>query len=60
VVRPVIGEHLGRHLPTVPAEQHDDKGRADYPRPFAWTRDAGEILASIHHAKTKADALTDR
>jgi transposase len=31
----------------------------DHPRPFAWTKDAGEILASINRAKTKANALTD-
>jgi transposase len=30
----------------------------DHPRPFAWTKDADEILASIHRAKTKANALT--
>jgi hypothetical protein len=32
----------------------------DHPRPFAWTKDAHEILASIHRAKTKANALTHR
>jgi transposase len=31
----------------------------DHPRPFAWTKDADEILASIERAKTKAKALTD-
>ena len=31
----------------------------DYPRPFAWTKDAEEILASIRRAKTKTSALTD-
>jgi hypothetical protein len=31
----------------------------DHPRPFAWTKDANEILASIERAKTKAKALTD-
>ena len=31
----------------------------DHPRPFAWTKDADEILASIKRAKTKANALTD-
>ena len=30
----------------------------DHPRPFAWTKDADEILASINRAKTKANALT--
>jgi transposase len=30
----------------------------DHPRPFAWTKDADEILASIDRAKTKANALT--
>ena len=31
----------------------------DHPRPFAWTKDADEILASIERAKTKAKALTE-
>jgi transposase len=31
----------------------------DHPRPFAWTKDADEILASINRAKTKTNALTD-
>ena len=31
----------------------------DHPRPFAWTKDADEILTSIERAKTKAKALTD-
>src|SRR5487761_1518352 len=31
----------------------------DHPRPFAWTKDADEILASINRAKTKTSALTD-
>jgi transposase len=31
----------------------------DHPRPFTWTKDADEILASISRAKTKANALTD-
>jgi transposase len=31
----------------------------DHPRPFAWTKDADEILASIKRAKTKANVLTD-
>jgi hypothetical protein len=31
----------------------------DHPSPFAWTKDADEILASIQRAKTKATALTD-
>ncbi len=31
----------------------------DHPRPFTWTKDADEILASIKRAKTKANALTD-
>ena len=30
------------------------------PRPFAWTKDANEILASIQRAKTKTSALTRR
>jgi transposase len=30
----------------------------DHPRPFAWTRDADEILAKIGRAKTKTNALT--
>ena len=30
----------------------------DHPTPFAWTRDAEEILASIKRAKTKTNALT--
>src|ERR1022692_2488437 len=30
----------------------------DHPRPFAWTKDADEILASIQRAKTKTSALT--
>jgi hypothetical protein len=32
---------------------------SDHPRPFAWTKDADEILASIHRANTKTSALTD-
>ena len=31
----------------------------DHPRPFARTKDADEILASIQRAKTKTKALTD-
>jgi hypothetical protein len=31
----------------------------DRPKPFAWTKDADEILASIQRAKTKATALTE-
>jgi transposase len=31
----------------------------DHPRPFAWTKDADQILASIDRAKTKANALTN-
>jgi transposase len=31
----------------------------DHPRPFAWTKHADEILASINRAKTKATALTE-
>jgi hypothetical protein len=31
----------------------------DHPRPFAWTKDTDEILASIQRAKTKTKALTD-
>jgi hypothetical protein len=34
-------------------------GWNDHPPPFAWTKDANEILASIKHAKTKTKALTD-
>jgi transposase len=30
----------------------------DHPRPFAWTKDADEILARIRRAKTKTNALT--
>jgi hypothetical protein len=30
-----------------------------HPRPFAWAKDADEILASIKRAKTKANVLTD-
>ena len=30
----------------------------DHPTPFAWTKDAEEILASIKRAKTKTNALT--
>ena len=32
----------------------------DHPRPFAWTKDADEILASIDRAKTKANVLADQ
>ncbi len=35
-----------------------DSGNA-HPHPFAWTKDADEILASINHAKTKTSVLTD-
>ena len=31
----------------------------EHPRPFAWTKDADEILTSINHAKTKAKGLTE-
>ena len=31
----------------------------EHPRPFAWTKDAEEILASIKRAKTKTSALTN-
>jgi hypothetical protein len=31
----------------------------EHPRPFAWTKDAEEILASINQAKTKAKGLTE-
>jgi transposase len=31
----------------------------DHPRPFTWTKDAEEILAKIHRAKTKTNALTE-
>ncbi|MDQ2815754.1 MAG: IS630 family transposase [Actinomycetota bacterium] len=31
----------------------------DHPQPFAWTKDADEILASIQRAKTKTKALTN-
>jgi transposase len=31
----------------------------DHPRPFAWTKDADEILASIQRAKTNANVLTE-
>jgi hypothetical protein len=30
----------------------------DHPRPFAWTKDTGEILASIRRAQTKTSWLT--
>ncbi len=30
----------------------------DHPRPFAWTKDADEILGKINRAKTKTNALT--
>src|SRR6266487_1934544 len=33
-------------------------GWNDHPRPFAWTKDADEILASINRAKTKTNSLT--
>jgi transposase len=33
-------------------------GWNDHPRPFAWTKDADEILGKINRAKTKANALT--
>ena len=31
----------------------------DHPHPFAWTKDADKILASINRAKTKTSVLTD-
>ena len=34
-------------------------GWNDHPRPFAWTKDADKILASIDRAKTKTSVLTD-
>ena len=30
----------------------------DHPRPFTWTKDADEILASIQRAKTKTNSFT--
>jgi hypothetical protein len=30
----------------------------DHPHPFAWTKDADQILASIQRAKTKTSGLT--
>ena len=30
----------------------------DHPRPFAWTKDADQILGKIQRAKTKANVLT--
>jgi transposase len=33
-------------------------GWNDHPRPFTWTRDADEILASIQRAKTKTSSFT--
>ena len=30
----------------------------EHPRPFAWTKDADEILASINRAKTRTNSLT--
>ena len=30
----------------------------DHPHPFAWTKDADEILGKINRAKTKTNALT--
>ena len=30
----------------------------DHPRPFTWTKNADEILASIQRAKTKPNSLT--
>jgi transposase len=33
-------------------------GWNDHPRPFAWTKDADQILASINRAKTKTTVLT--
>jgi hypothetical protein len=31
----------------------------DHPHPFAWTKDADDILAGIQRAKTKANVLTE-
>ena len=31
----------------------------DHPHPFAWTKDADEILDKISRAKTKTSRLTD-
>jgi transposase len=31
----------------------------DHPRPFAWTKDADEIIGKIRHAKTKTSGLTE-
>ena len=31
----------------------------DHPRPFAWAKDADEVLAKIERAKTKTNTLTD-
>jgi hypothetical protein len=31
----------------------------EHPRPFSWTKNADEILASIQRAKTKTNSLTD-
>jgi hypothetical protein len=34
-------------------------GQRKGPGPFAWTKDADEILASIQRAKTNANVLTE-
>jgi hypothetical protein len=31
----------------------------EHPRPFAWIKDADEILTSINHAQPRAKDLTD-
>jgi len=31
----------------------------DHPRPFTWTKDAGEIISKINRAKTKTSGLTE-
>jgi hypothetical protein len=32
----------------------------DHPRPFAWAKDADDVLAKIERAKAKANSLTDQ
>jgi hypothetical protein len=55
-----VSDRIGGDLMPGPGQlgcQHPRRFRTT-PRPFTWTKDADEILASINRAKTKANALT--
>jgi len=50
--RILCSERLAGYLPATPQPAFIDSWN-DHPHPFAWTKDAAEILASIRRAETK-------